>query len=125
MTSRTTIPLTEEIHRRILTSSIFRIDGPDIDLTEELLALAKAILAEDDTDWSIGEYTEASLDSLVIGAYWSLSEWYSGQGSLEYQALCQLGRIFKPGMTCAPTPEDSEYTAYELIGEYYSKKFSR
>jgi hypothetical protein len=58
----------------------------------------------------------------LVGAYWALTEWHGGQWSVEYRALCTIGRIFKPGMTNGPEPDTGESVAYELIGAHFSKK---
>ena len=100
------------------------MDGPEINLPEALIDLAAAIKSDtEETDWSLGEFTEASLDYLVIGAYWSLTEWHAGQHSTEYAALSALGSIFSPGMTMPPIDgEESEYAAYELCGKWFESR---
>jgi len=110
---------TREAYDRIMESEVFRNDGPKIQLSEALIELGNCIKAEDETDWNMGEGNEATLDSLVVGAYWSLSEWHGGQASEEYAALSSLGSIFSPGMSSPPDEEDSEYSAYELIGKHF------
>jgi hypothetical protein len=111
---------TEEIHASILASSVFRTGGPPIDLCASLIALADAIKAEPETDWNIGEYTEACLSDLVVGAYWALSEWHAGQWSDSYAALCALGGIYSPNMERAPDEDDSAFSAYSMINEYFA-----
>jgi len=51
-----------------------------------------------------------------------LNEWHAGQYSTEYAALSAIGQVFQPGMTSGPEPDSCEYTAYEMIGEYFKKK---
>ena len=109
---------TKQLHSEILASDIFRTDGPTIDLPAKLIELCDAIKAEDDTDWSIGESTDASLDNLIVGAYWALSEWHGGQSSDTYAALCALGSIFSPGMTSLDE-ESPEYIPYEMINAHF------
>ena len=115
----------EAIHAEITTSDIFRLNGQTIDLPAKLIELARAIEAADGDEsiWSIGEYSEAPLDALVIGAYWALTEWHGGQSSDTYAAMCALGRIFKPGMASAPTEEDesAEWDAYDAINQHFAK----
>lgn len=110
---------TKEAYDRIMESEVFRLNGPKIQLAEALIDLGNCIKAEDETDWNMGEGNEATLDSLVVGAYWSLTEWHAGQESMTYAALCTLGSIYKPNMASAPSEEDSEYPAYELIGKHF------
>jgi hypothetical protein len=112
---------------KIITSDIFRIDGPPIDLCQCLIDLSDALnAAETDEDiWCLGESTEASLDCLIVGAYWALTEWHGGQYSPEYAALSALGSIYTPNMASTPTEDEPEYVAYELIGQYFEKSLSR
>lgn len=104
----------------ILQSAVFRTDGPKIDLIRALIHLAQAVRATETEEdvWSIGEFTEASLDNLLVGAYWALSEWHAGQWSPSYAALCAIGDIFSPGMTSAPEEGEPEFTAYELVSQW-------
>ena len=116
----------EQIHSEILTSQIFRHGEKcdEIELPAKLIELADAISADDsDGIWSVGEYSEAPLDALVIGAYWALTEWHGGQSSDTYAAMCALGRIFKPGCTSTPTEEDesAEWDAYDAINQHFAK----
>lgn len=120
-TQETKNQTTESIHAKILASSIFRANGPSIDLCNALIELCNCINNEEETDWSIGEFTEASLDSLIVGAYWSLTEWHGGQESIEYAALSALGGIFNPGMGSAPDEDDNVYTAYSLINAHFEE----
>ena len=111
-----------EAYEKIMASSVFRLNGEDIDLIDALQKLGDALQAEsEEIDWATGEFTEASLDNLVIGAYWSLTEWHAGQESASYAAMCSLGVVFKPGMTNPPKEEESEFTAYELCGKWFEK----
>lgn len=112
-------------YNTIMRSSVFRIDGPSIDLPRALTLLGVALHKYDLPEyiWSdLGEFSEACLGDLVTGAYWACSEWHGGQSSDTYAALCSLGRVFSPGMTNAP--EDSEHMAYELISEWFSELHS-
>lgn len=115
---------TEQIYDEIMASEVFRLNGAKIDLPEKLMELAQAIKAEEETDWSMGEFSEACLSDLIPGAYWSLTEWHAGQWSPEYAALCALGDIFSPGISCAPeSPEDDScFDAYESCNLWLSKR---
>jgi hypothetical protein len=120
------MPIVRAYHK-IVTSDIFRTDGQPIDLCQCLIDLADALNAtETDEDiWSLGESTEASLDCLVIGAFWALTEWHGGQHSPEYAALSALGSIYTPNMASTPTEDSPEYAAYKMIGQYFEKSLSR
>ena len=87
---------TKNAFNLIMQSELFRLNGLKIDLPAALIDLAHAITAEEETDWSLGEFLECSLDSLIVGAYWSLTEWHGGQSSPEYAALCALGNNENP-----------------------------
>jgi hypothetical protein len=113
---------TEEIYTEIMMSEVFRLNGAEIDLTERLLALTDAIKEDEETNWFLGECSEACLADLVIGAFWSLTENSGGQTSDTYRALSALGDIYFPKMSSAPKENESSFTAYELINAYYAKK---
>lgn len=117
---------TIDAYRVIQASSMFKLDGPDIDLPAALIALVEAIEGEDsDNDaWLyLGEGGDCCLSDFIPGAYWALTEWHAGQFSPEYAAMCALGRIFSPGMTCAPDSEDEpEYTGYRAVCEYFAAR---
>lgn len=110
----------------ILSSSLFRLNGPEINLCEAIQSLCDAISAEDKTNWSLGEFEECTLDSFLIGAYWSLTEWHGGQSSPEYAALCAIGSIFSPGCTSPPTSDDEpEYWPYVAVNNHFAKVNNR
>ena len=120
----------ETAYNAIIQSEVFRTNGKPIDLPAALVDLGNAV-AEGETDeiiWSsLGEFTEAPLGDLIVGAYWSLSEWHAGQASHEYAALCALGRVFSPGTTGPPDLDDpdncgGEACAYEMIGQWFQKQ---
>jgi hypothetical protein len=113
------------IHRA-LVRELFTIDAK---LPYSKLASLFRILADriheypDDSEqlWYIGESDYATLDSLIVGAYWHYSEWYSGQWSEEYATLCALGKVFSPGYTSKPTRGESEYDVYHALGKMARK----
>ncbi len=73
-----------------------------------------------DSDWVyLGEGMECAAGDLLVGAYWALTEWHGGQSSPEYATLCNIGRIFSPGMTIGPEPESPEWVAYEAVSDYF------
>ena len=114
---------TKQLFNSILQSSLFRLNGPEIDLCAVIIALCDAIKAEDETNWSLGECGECTLDSFLIGAYWSLTEWHGGQWSDEYAALCAIGSIFSPGMTSPPeSDEEPERWPYVAVNNYFARK---
>lgn len=115
----------EKAFNAIMQSELFRLNGPAIDLPEALITLARAIVEDDsENKWSLGECLECSLDSLVVGSYWALSEWHGGQNSDEYAALSRLGDIFSPGMSGPPeSAEDgSEWEAYVAVNNWFANK---
>ena len=108
---------------RIMTSDMFRVNGPAIDLPEAVEALVDAVENEDDEAWySLGECLECTLPNLIGGLYWSFSEWHGGQFSPEYRALSALGRIYDPGMTDGPENGSGEEVAYEQAGKWFQAR---
>ena len=117
---------TEHLFNSILQSSLFRLNGPDIDLCAVIIELCDAINAEDEPNWSLGECDECTLDSFLVGAYWSLTEWHGGQWSGEYAAQCAIGSIFSPGHTSPPeNDEESEWRPYVAVNNYFARKNDR
>lgn len=102
--------------RAIVEKSLTRVDSTlDYPRTIEALTLLGNVVNAADTDedtWSLGE-CGYSLDSLIVGAYWHLSEWHGGQWSESYAALCSLGNVFSPGMTSGPEPDSCEMLVYQ------------
>lgn len=111
-------------YNAIMRSEVFRNNGPQIDLPRALTLLGDAVHNRETPEgiWSdLGEFTEASLGDLIVGAYWALTEWHGGQFSATYAALCSLGQVFSPGFADGPEPESGEFTAYELICSWLDK----
>lgn len=114
-----------QLHATIAGSSVFRTDGPAIDLPAALITLANAVHELPDTDdtesmWgTIGEHTECPLGDLIVGAYWALTKWHGGQSSDTYAAMCALGQVFKPGMSGGSEPDSGEESIYEMVCEYF------
>jgi len=108
----------------IMQSEVFRTDGPSIALPEALALLGEAIRGNDtdENTWSLGECLECDLGSLIVGAYWALTEWHAGQSSPEYRALSILGEIFSPGTTSGPELESAESIAYELVSQWFEER---
>jgi hypothetical protein len=103
----------------VVVKSLFRIDGT-LSYTRTLEAIER-LCAEilntetDETVWYIGESGDATLDSVIVGAFWFMTDYHGGQDSLEYRVYSRLGEIFKPGMTSGPEPESSELDVYEQL----------
>lgn len=91
-----------------------------IDFAPMFTALACAINAEPETNWSLGEFNEAALDDLIIGAYWHYTEWHSGQNSSEYTALSCLGAIYSPGYETGPDSSGA-IAVYEQLQQLAEK----
>lgn len=118
-------PRTVRAFHRIMESSLFRLNGPEIDVPDALIELADAVHHEpaDNDSWLyLGEGLESDCSDLIVGAYWAMAHWHGGQNSPEYAALCTLGKVFKPGMACEPNEDDNEYPAYAAIGAHYKAK---
>ena len=95
---------------KVIRRSLFRIDGklsyPRI--LEAFLKLADVVhnTETDETVWYIGDCSDCTLDSMIVGAYWFMADYHGGQDSKEYEVLSALGEIFKPG--CTSTEESKE-----------------
>ncbi len=101
-------------------NTIFTINGklPYERVTACIIKLVDMVAnteTEEFTLQTVGEFNEACLSDLIIGAYWHYSEWHGGQDSAGYAALCALGRIYWPNMETGPEQETGEYCAYELL----------
>lgn len=122
-TQSTFPPAIVAAYTAIIESEVFRINGPPINLPAALIALGNAT-HENETDefiWSsLGEFTEAPLGDLITGAYWSLTEWHAGQSSPSYAALCSLGQVFKPGCAGGPEPGSEDFSAYEMVNQWFA-----
>jgi hypothetical protein len=110
----------------VLCRELFTINAklPYSTLTSLFKLLAQRVKQyNDDSEqlWYIGEFDIASLDSLIVGAYWHYSQWHSGQWSDEYAALCALGKVFNPGCTSSPKRGDSEFDVYHALGKMARK----
>jgi len=107
------------LHKQI-TQSILTIE-PSLtydEIREKFIELCNALhdTETDETVWSIGEFDHATLDDLIIGAFWHYSEWHTGQFSPEYMTYCVLGTIYSPNMECAPeNSEDSGFDVYHAL----------
>jgi hypothetical protein len=111
---------TIKAYDKIMESSIWRIDGEDIDLSLCLIELADAIEDEpEDSDWIyLGECGECTAADLLVGSYWALTEWHGGMMSDEYRAMCAIGGIYTSN--CASGPDGyGEQAAYEQANEYF------
>lgn len=87
-------------------------------LTEAIDLLARLVAdypGESDELWNIGEFGHCSLDSLIVAAYWHYSHWHDGQWSDAYLTYCNLGQVFKPGMTSEPRRGANEFDCYDQL----------
>ena len=107
---------TASLFNVIANSFLFRVNGPKIFLCESFIQLAQAILGEEETDWSLGEFGEFTLDELIAGAYWAFSHCHGGQASEEYKVSSLLGRIFSPGpISKGPETEGEKWVYDQLV----------
>jgi hypothetical protein len=113
------IPKIKALHTAIYKSIFHRNPPLTYAKTVQALDLLARLISDypgDNDDWIyIGESSYVSLDSLLVAAYWHLSQWHSGQWSDEYRALSAIGEIFSPGMSSEPSRGDSEYDCYKAL----------
>jgi len=105
----------EEEFNKIANCSLFRLDGERIDICDALVNICMSIIAEEETDWGIGENGEFTLDALIVGAYWAMTHCHGGQSSPEYATRCAISAIFSPGCECEPVKGTSERDVYDTI----------
>lgn len=114
----------------VVYKSIARIDGNlsyyrTLDAINRLCDVINEFYDDEENEgeciWSIGEYNELGLDSLIVGAYWFTSDYTNGQASQENITYCSLGTIFNPGMSYEPEEDTSEAVAYELLEQKHSE----
>jgi hypothetical protein len=97
----------------LAVDSIFLIDGP-LDYSRVLRALerlAGLVDSADDVDWFDGADGMASLDNLLVGAYWYCVDYHGGQWSDEYRLQCAIGEFYSPGI-CGLDRNSSEFEVY-------------
>ena len=94
----------------------------DMSYNETISALTDLAQAVDDFEgdwdelWTIGEFGCASLDNLLIGAYWFAIDHHSGQWSPEYALFCVIGETYSPGRCCCgPEKDTTEQDTYEAL----------
>ena len=105
---------------QIVNSSVFRTDGADINVADALVALDDAVRHEDNDAWLyVGESGPCTLPDLIVGAYWALTLWHSGQRSNEYRAFCALCEVFDPKCTGEPEPGEAGFDAYDAFDSYF------
>ena len=112
----------ESLFNAAITSTIFRLEGKEINLNKVLQNLCYEIKTEEgEIDWNMVEGAECCLADLIIGGFWAYTEYHEGQYSDSYKTLCELGSVFQPNMSSPPSEEEPEHTAYSLICEHLSK----
>jgi len=101
-------------------NSIFTINGGlSYDrVTDCLISLAEMVQETETGEFTlqeIGEFNEACLADLIIGAFWHFTEWHGGQNSKGYRAYSAISCLYSPGMQPGPEPDTGEYSAYEML----------
>jgi hypothetical protein len=103
----------------VANRALFRLDSTlSYQRTLEAIERLSQEVLDTETDedvWYIGEFGDCTLDSLIVGAYWFLTDYHAGMHSLEYRVLSRLGEVFNPGMTSGPEPETSEVEVYKAL----------
>lgn len=99
--------------------SLFRIGGNDVDILQTIALLVDAIIEEDETDWSTGEGGEFTLDTLLVAAYWALTDCHSGQYSNTYACMCKIGDVFSPGMSSIESECDGTRWLYDVLCNHF------
>jgi hypothetical protein len=109
----------------VVNKALFYINSTlDYSRTVEAITLLANTVNEEETEedvWSIGEFDMASLDSLLIGAYWFFSDYHGGQNSEEYAALCAIGEVFNPGMSGGVEEDTAEKCVYKAFEDLFKQ----
>ena len=109
----------------IVDKALFYINSTlDYSRTVEAITLLANTVREEETEedvWYIGELGMASLDSLLIGAYWFFCDYHGGQNSEEYATLCAIGEIFSPGMSGGVEEDTSEKCVYKAFEDLFKQ----
>jgi len=66
--------------------------------------------------WYLNDCSYGVTD-FIVGGYWHLSEWHSGQWSASYRALCSLGTVYTPNCEGAPSKETCEHDIYKMLDQ--------
>lgn len=107
---------------QVVYKSLFHVDGTlSYKRTLEAIERLCQVILDTETEetvWYIGEFNEATLDGIIVGAYWFLTDYHAGQESLEYRVLSRLGEIFNPGMSCLED-DSSEQAVYQALEDKF------
>ncbi len=97
-----------------MSSRHFRLNGPRIDLIEELGRLVDAVKDDPDVDWEYGSVDGPSVSDVITGAFWAACDCYNGMGDPLYSLQCRIRDVFTPARcSSGPEPETSEEDAYD------------
>ena len=112
---------------RVVDRNLFRTDGK-LGYKRTLEAIERLCdeVLKTDTDedvWYIGEFGSCTLDSVIVGAFWFMTDYHGGQDSLEYRVYSRLGDIFKPGCSSGPEDESSEKDVYEMLERLHEELY--
>jgi hypothetical protein len=107
---------------KVVDKALFHIDGNlSYERTLEAIERLSEEVEKTDTDESVWELGNVSLDSILVGTYWFLDHYHNGQGSIEYRVMCTIGRIFSPGHS-EYNPDSGEGYVYESLKSLERKK---
>ena len=102
--------------------NLFTTDTLGYDKTiESLSTLADAIEAyggDTESLWSIGEFGNATIQDMIVGAHWFSAHYSGGQNSAEYALGCATGTIYQPGCET----ENENDSTYQALVELYENK---
>lgn len=106
------IKLQKEIENQLFSGLDYKATLLNIKKLAELVDS----LPDDYNNWyDIGETGLATVADMLIGTYWHLTEWHSGQWSDSYETLCVIGNVYKPGYCSGVEPDTSEHEIYQIL----------
>ena len=98
---------------------LFYVDG-DYDRCVELIEALAEWIASDGFEPKTGFLYEWS--DVLVGAYWFLVNYHSGQWSDEYRVSCVIGKVYTPGAECnGPEKDSCESDVYEALESLLSE----
>ena len=110
---------------RVVSRALFRINSTlgynrTIEAISRLAEVVHSTETEEDV-WYIGECSDATLDSIIVGAYWFVNDFCSDDPIKFQRIRFNLSEVFKPGCTTGPEEESSDQDVYDALKQMYNE----
>jgi hypothetical protein len=110
---------------RVVSRALFRSNSTlDYSRTIEAISRLAEVVHSTETEedvWWIGECSDASLDSIIVGAYWFVYDFCSDDPIKFQRIATNLSDVFKPGCTTGPEKESCEQDVYDALERMYKE----